>query len=180
MSPEFSDGAQAAMIEFADWIKELNVIIKPQPEHVRTTYKRWGTYFQSTKTIYIDPRLADIQARSTLAHELAHAHHGHPGPRDEWEREAEATAAERLIGIERFTSTVRGVDLGGLMRDALGVLPRDMKRFVEEHQEEVSAVLLDAISNSSWTSYEHSANYRRKHQPTMYDTLHGQPVKEAS
>lgn len=167
----FSAGVQAALLEFANEISELGITIKPLPARL---FERgwWGAYDHAERSIYLWPSLGALQARSSLCHELAHAKHGHVGQVDEQEREAEMTAADQLIGMERFKSTALGVGLGGVLRDALGVLPRDLNRFIIENREEIAEILIEAARTNMWTSYPHSDKYRRENQPMMYDRLH--------
>lgn len=167
----FSAGVQAALLEFSEEINELGITIKPLPAHL---FERgwWGAYDHTERSIYLCPSMGALQARSSLCHELAHAKHGHVGQVDEQEREAEMTASEHLIGIEKFKATALGVGLGGALRDALGVLPRDLNRFIIENREDVAEILIEAARTNMWTSYPHSDKYRRENQPMMYDLIH--------
>lgn len=167
----FSAGVQAALLEFANEISEFGITIKPLPARL---FERgwWGAYDHDNRSIYLWPSMGALQARSSLCHELAHAKHGHVGQVEAQEREAETTASEQLIGIEKFKSTALGVGLGGVLRDALGVLPRDLNRFIIENREEVAEILIEAARTNMWTSYPHSDKYRRENQPMMYDRLH--------
>lgn len=167
----FSAGVQAALLEFADEINELGITIEPLPERL---FKLgwWGGYLDTDRIIYLCPGLGFIQARSVLSHELAHAHFGHVGQVEAQEDQAESHSSDKLISFEALRSTVLGIDMGGAIGEALGVLPRDLRRFVSDHPTEVAEILLEAFYRAGFGRREDPGRYRQKHQPMMYDKIH--------
>jgi len=164
---ESSPGIQAALKEFAPQIQELGLTVRMfEPSEQATA---WGFYEHGTRTIWLRARLGPLQARSTLAHELAHATHGHDGQQDAWEREAEATAVEQLITSEALEATAVGLNLTGALAVALGVLPRDVTRFIETHPEQASKAIMRALAQSNGFTIPKPNDYRREHQPIIWD-----------
>lgn len=138
----------------------------------------WGYYDHPKRIVWLRGRFGELQARSVLAHELAHAEHAHDGSRDEWEREAEATAAHRLISAAKLRATAKGLNLGGALAIALGVLPRDVHRYVEENQEQATAAIMDAFFNSGGLTVPRANAYRQEHQPIAWDLMYPVPPAE--
>lgn len=167
----FSAGVQAALLEFAEEINALGITIEPLPERL---FKLgwWGGYLDTDRIIYLCPGLGFIQARSVLAHELAHAHFGHVGQVEAQEDQARSHSSDKLISLESFRSTVLGIDIGGAIGEALGVLPRDLKQFAEDHPAELAEILLEACQRARFGKREDPGRYRQKHQPMMYDKIH--------
>ena len=58
---------------------------------------RWGDYSHARHRIRLLGRLGPVQRRSTLAHELGHAHYGHRRTTARTELEADTWAARQLI-----------------------------------------------------------------------------------
>lgn len=167
----FSAGVQAALLEFANEISELGITIKPLPAHL---FERgwWGAYDHAERSIYVWPTLAFFQARSVLSHELAHAHYGHVGHVDGQEEQARSHSSDKLISLEALRTTVLGIDIGGAIGEALGIIPRDLKQFADDHPAEVAEILLEACRKAGFGKREDPGRYRQKHQPMMYDLIH--------
>lgn len=173
MPTSFTPHIQAALTEFEPDIQRLGVKVRPMPP-VYIETGAWGYYDHYNLTVWLRPNLAFIQARSTLAHELAHARHKHIGQHEHQEREAEAAAAEQLIGSpEKLGETARGLNLGGALTMALGIMPRDLKRYIEEHREAAADAILDALAGADWSTIPKPSDYRRQHQPLVYDQWAG-------
>src|SRR5690625_5688458 len=74
------------------WITELGVEVEDTPmSHL------YGAYIHQHGLILLNDRLAPIQRRSTLMHELGHAFYGHTESTARTEREASEWAARQLI-----------------------------------------------------------------------------------
>lgn len=90
----------------------------------------WGIYDHPHRLITIKPGLARIQYRSTLAHELGHAHYGHHGHHPKTERQADKWAARKLLNfdmlLEHSMETIDNRELSA----SLEVLPWVLKSFV--------------------------------------------------
>lgn len=93
------------------------------PEGVR------GEYVHKERLIKLTKGMSERQKRSTLAHELGHAFHGHTKPqngadRRRQERQANDYAARLLITPEAYAAAERihGCHVGGLAH-SLGVTP---------------------------------------------------------
>lgn len=63
---------------------------------------RWGEYHDKSRTIWLNYELGPLQARSTLAHELAHAALRHRSQITTQERDADTIAAALLISAEQW------------------------------------------------------------------------------
>ena len=89
----------------------------------------WGAYSHRTRTITLRPDLAPIQYRSTLAHELGHAWHGHreSTPRTEWQ--ASIWSAKLLIRHQDYMEAVLAADHPQGVACLLEVLPRDVEMY---------------------------------------------------
>src|SRR4051794_3435064 len=81
--------------------------IRPKIIELELPNNWWGAYSLSQNTIYLRPRLAPIQYRSTLAHETAHAALQHSGECPRQERAAEELAASWLIRHDQFATASR-------------------------------------------------------------------------
>lgn len=104
INAKHSPAIAAAIAEFESEIAQLCVtVVTVLPEYFPDG--RWGAYDYAARTIGPRLTLAPIQARSTLAHVLPHAKHGHSGQQECQEREAESTAAAPLSGA--WTSSGR-------------------------------------------------------------------------
>lgn len=76
------------------------------------------------------PGLGPVQYRSTLAHELGHAHYGHTGHLRKNEHRADMWAARKLLTFEMLTDAARiTLDTGGLAAE-MDVLPWVVHAFV--------------------------------------------------
>jgi|SRR5699024_7244645 len=74
------------------WIEELEVEV-----FERELNGMYGAYIQSHQLIVLEKRLAPVQRRSTLMHELGHAYYGHTESTARTEREASEWAARQMI-----------------------------------------------------------------------------------
>ena len=122
----------------------IRVIIGTPP------YDWWGAYSHRLGTIIIRDTLGPVSKRSTLAHELGHAHHGHTGHHPFTERHAKEWAARRLITVDALwdawceSTDVRRIApmLGVLIRDVetrLTLLTPDEATRFQRHLHEVTA-----------------------------------------
>ncbi|MCK2024614.1 ImmA/IrrE family metallo-endopeptidase [Microbacterium sp. kSW2-24] len=66
------------------------------PERIR------GLYDHEERRIYLNLRLTPFERRSTLAHELGHAHYGHDCTSPRGEKQARSYAAGLLIDPEEY------------------------------------------------------------------------------
>lgn len=89
--------------------------------------RRRGEYRHSARLITLNPRMSEVLQRSTLAHELGHAHHGDtwtddPRLLEERERRADAYAARLLVDPVEYALAERlvGEHPGAIARE-LGV-----------------------------------------------------------
>lgn len=89
-----------------------------------------GAYMVEMNVILLNERLAPLQRRSTLAHELGHAFFKHPGTAPHWERQASEWAARILISRRDFLEVSRVHREEVAMANELGVLPRDVKHYM--------------------------------------------------
>lgn len=95
-------------------------------EH-RTSLRRgrWGEYDHRHRTIRLLSGLGAVQYRSTLAHELGHAHHGHRWSSLKHENQADSYAAWLLISPAGWQAAIRAYpDSPQAVAAELGVLPR--------------------------------------------------------
>ncbi|MBP2319614.1 ImmA/IrrE family metallo-endopeptidase [Nesterenkonia lacusekhoensis] len=95
-------------------------------EH-RTSLRRgrWGEYDHRHREIRLLTGLGPVQYRSTLAHELGHAHHGHWWTSLRHEDQADTYAAWLLISPAEWTlATAIYPDCPQSVAAELGVLPR--------------------------------------------------------
>lgn len=89
------------------------------------------------------PGLNPAQYRSTLAHELGHAHYGHYGHGNrKQEKQADLWAAKQLISLESLIANSEcTLDVGEVAAN-LGVMPSVVRDFVSTLNElEIAAVL---------------------------------------
>ena len=91
----------------------------------------WGAYDHRTHTITLLPNLGPIQYRSTLAHELGHAHYRHSGSTPRTERQASQWAARQLISQEAFMDAAYGADTTSGVAAILEVMPGDVETYIE-------------------------------------------------
>lgn len=94
----------------------------------------WGAYDITTNTIGLRPRLAPLQRRSTLSHEVAHAALKHDGHSLTQEREAEELSAAWLIMHCDFQKASRIYNTPTALAHELNVLPRDVHAYVRMMQ----------------------------------------------
>lgn len=104
--------------------------LRPRIKETALPHHMWGAYDIATHTIYLRHRLAPIQRRSTLAHETAHAVHGHTGHHPRQERVAEELAASWIIRHEQFMDATRIYGTATSLAAELEVLPRDIHAYM--------------------------------------------------
>lgn len=86
---------------------------------------RWGEYEYRRHTVRLLSGLGPVQWRSTLAHELGHAHYGHWWQSARHELEADCYAARLLIRpAEWKLAAAAHPDCPQSVASELGVLPR--------------------------------------------------------
>lgn len=90
----------------------------------------WGAYSHQHHSITLLPGLAPIQYRSTLAHELGHAHYRHRGSTTSTEWQASVWAARQLIDYDRFIEAALGADRVAGVASILEVMPSDVDTYV--------------------------------------------------
>lgn len=93
---------------------------------------RWGEYRHGRKVIRLLSCLAPVQYRSTLAHELGHAAHGHRRTTSRTELEADVWAARHLIEPQQWWHVVGAYDDVLTVASELGVVP-ELVRVYAEH-----------------------------------------------
>lgn len=108
------------------WIEELEVEV-----FERELNGMYGAYIQSHQLIVLEKRLAPVQRRSTLMHELGHAYYGHTESTARTEREASEWAARQMIPACEFNRLTRLYDSPIAVAFELGVLPRDVVNYAE-------------------------------------------------
>lgn len=106
------------------WITELGVEVEDTP-----MANLYGAYIHQHRLILLNDRLAPIQRRSTLMHELGHAFYGHTESTARTEREASEWAARQLIPGCEFDRLSRLYDSPIAVASELGVLPRDVVNY---------------------------------------------------
>jgi hypothetical protein len=89
----------------------------------------WGCYDPDRHRIIIRPDLGYIQARSTIWHELGHAHYQHVGCTPRQERQARMWAARHLIKPKAFVEAARITDDLISIAHRLSVMPEDVRHF---------------------------------------------------
>jgi len=113
------------------WIDELGVRVVERP----CPQGWWGYYDPESHLIVMRPRLAMVQGKSTLAHELGHAFFKHWGTTPKQERVASEWAAQALISASDFESATRMFDSVAAVANELDVLPRDVRNYARIRQE---------------------------------------------
>ena len=89
----------------------------------------WGAYDPDRHRIIIRPDLGYIQARSTIWHELGHAHYQHVGCTPRQERQARMWAARHLIRPRAFIEAAQITDDLISIAHRLNVMPDDVRHF---------------------------------------------------
>lgn len=90
----------------------------------------WGIYDKRHKLITIKPDLGISQYRSTLAHELGHAHYGHSGHHPKTERLADKWAAKKLLSFHSVLEGARYSTNTSELSAHLEVMPWVLETFV--------------------------------------------------
>ena len=108
------------------------VLARLKPRIIETDLpdQLWGAYDLLTHTIFLRPRLAPIQRRSTLSHETAHALLGHTGHHPRQERAAEELSASWLISRDQWAAATRVYNTATPLAHELDVLPRDTHAYM--------------------------------------------------
>ncbi|MGQ7788155.1 ImmA/IrrE family metallo-endopeptidase [Nesterenkonia sp. K-15-9-6] len=83
----------------------------------------WGLYCAQTHTIHLRSGMGTVQWRTTLAHELGHAHWGHTMTCPKTERQADEYAARLLIPPTRWEAATTEADTVEALSQELLVLP---------------------------------------------------------
>lgn len=98
-----------------------------------------GVWLARTRTIVLRPDLTVAMERSTLAHELGHAHFDHRLSSPTAELAADLYAAERLIRLDELVDEMRcSPDIGRWALE-LGVSGHLVKLFARVHRPEIRA-----------------------------------------
>src|SRR5699024_3376661 len=108
------------------WIDELEVEVFESELN-----GMYGAYIHDHRLIVLEKRLAPVQRRSTLMHELGHAYYGHVSSTARTEREASEWAARQMIPPCAFHRLARLYDGPVAVAFELGVLPRDVVNYAE-------------------------------------------------
>lgn len=108
--------------------------LKAEQMGVRIVYAHpphgwWGCYDPDKHRIIIRPDLGHIQRRSTIWHELGHAHYQHVGCTPRQERQARMWAARHLIKPHAFIDAARITDDLISIAHRLSVMPDDVRHF---------------------------------------------------
>lgn len=123
----------------------LGVMVRTAP----TPAGLWGIYDHRHGLITMRPNLGPDQYRSTLAHELGHAHYGHIGQSAKAERQADIWAARQLLTldliIERACVTIDSIGLAA----ELEVMPWVLRSFISTLSEKQTRMLLAEVRQIS-------------------------------
>jgi Zn-dependent peptidase ImmA (M78 family) len=95
----------------------------------------WGAYLHAYRAIILRHDLGPHQRRSTLAHELGHAHYGHTGHHPSQERLADRYAANLLINADELLDAILTHQTIPALSAELGVMPSLVTTYLEEHHE---------------------------------------------
>lgn len=90
----------------------------------------WGAYDFRTHTITLLKGLGPIQYKSTLCHELGHAHYRHRNSTTNNEWQANVWAARKLIDHEQFMEAALGADRLAGVAAILEVMPVDVETYM--------------------------------------------------
>lgn len=107
--------------------ENLGVMVRTAP----TPAAHWGVYDHSYRLITLRPGLGPIQYRSTLAHELGHAHYGDTGHLQKNEHRADSWAAKALLDIDVVAEAIRITRDTTELAAELEVLPWVLHAFVD-------------------------------------------------
>ncbi len=93
----------------------------------------WGAYIHAYRTVVLRHDLGPQQRRSTLAHELGHAHYGHTGHHPSQEKLADRWAASLLIDETALVEALPHAPTIPALSAELGVMPSLLINYLEEH-----------------------------------------------
>lgn len=107
----------------------------------------WGSYNHRTLTITLHRSLGPVQYKSTLAHELGHAHHRHETstPGNEWQ--ASVWAARTLIQHDQFLEAAYAADRVAGVANILEVMPADVETYMHIMSNRDKRRLLQSLNN---------------------------------
>lgn len=105
----------------------------------------WGCYDPDKHHITVRKDLGYVQRRSTIWHELGHAHYRHVGSSPGQERQASMWAARHLIGARAFVDVARVTDDLISIAHILNVMPSDVRNFEKSLSLEELFLLRKAI-----------------------------------
>ena len=108
-----------------------------------TPAAHWGVYDHQHRLVTLTPGLGPVQYRSTLAHELGHAHYGHTGHLPKNENHADQWAARALLSFEMLYEAARLPAGIPELAAELDVLPWVVKSFVNTLGLEETEALLE-------------------------------------
>jgi hypothetical protein len=108
----------------------------------------WGSYDPDRHRITIRPDLGYVQHRSTMWHELGHAHYRHIGCTPRQERQARMWAARHLIYPAAFVEAARITDDLISIAHRLNVMPDDVRHFEQSLTLEELLILRQQIDGS--------------------------------
>lgn len=93
----------------------------------------WGAYIHAYRLVVLRHDLGPAQRRSTLAHELGHAHYGHTGHHPTQERLANRWAANLLLDDTTLLDALPHAPTIPALSAELGVMPSLVIAYLEEN-----------------------------------------------
>ncbi len=92
-----------------------------------------GLYDHADRRIFLSLRLTQNEFRSTLAHEIGHAHYGHVGSTPTHERQARAYAAQLLIDPAEYARLEKISYDSHWLADEFSVTPEIISDYQQFH-----------------------------------------------
>lgn len=111
----------------------------------------WGCYDPDRHRITVRQDLGFIQLRSTVWHELGHAHYRHVGVTPRQEAQASAWAARHLVRVRSFIDAARITDDLLSIAHILNVMPSDVRNFEKSLSLDELFLLRKAIDSDTTT-----------------------------